>query len=110
MPKIRLTPNIPLPTVFEYKELQFFFYSHEHTPVHIHVRADGCESKAIFIFEKGNLLKIKIAEAKNKKPLTGIRRKDMEEFLAKYALSITQKWIDYFIYHKPLGREVIENF
>jgi hypothetical protein len=39
-----------MPTVFEHEGFRFFFYSNDHTPIHVHVRYAGGE--AVFIVEE----------------------------------------------------------
>ncbi len=41
-----------MPKVFEKDGYRFFFYSNEHTPVHVHVRYGGGE--AVFAIERDN--------------------------------------------------------
>jgi len=43
-----------------------------------------------------------------KRPLTGAKLKDFEEFLEVYANKIVEKWIDYFVYHKDVNFERIQ--
>jgi hypothetical protein len=44
---------------------------------------------------------------KGKKPLTGAKLSDFEDFLAIYGDKIVQKWVNYFIYHKAINFEKI---
>jgi hypothetical protein len=97
-----LPPDLPLPPFFIHRGLQFFFYSHEHTPVHVHIRHEGCESKATFYYENGKLIKIKVSPVKGKKPLVGEVLSIAQHFVNQYAEEITQQWVDYFIYHRFL--------
>ena len=102
MKKHVLPPDLPLQPFFTYRGLQFFFYSHEHTPVHVHIRIEGCEGKATFFYENGKLHKLKLSPVKGKKPLVGEALKDAQQFVDMHFEEITQQWIDYFIYHKPI--------
>ena len=52
---------------------------------------------------------IRIKLVKGRKPLTGAKLRDFEDFLQKYADQIVQKWVDYFVYHKDILFEQITN-
>jgi len=45
----------PVPKIFEKDGYQFFFYSNEHRPIHVHVRRGGGE--AVFEVENGVVLR-----------------------------------------------------
>jgi len=51
-----------MPTVFRFFGMQFYFWSNEHNPVHIHVRKGG--SLAVFVVEPD----IELIENKGFKP------------------------------------------
>jgi len=51
-----------MPTVFKFFGMQFYFWSNEHEPVHIHVRKGKCLAK--FVIE----LAIELIENKGFKP------------------------------------------
>jgi len=44
-----------MPRIFEKDGFRFFFYSNEHTPIHVHVRYGGGE--AVFVVEEGVVLR-----------------------------------------------------
>jgi hypothetical protein len=46
---------VPVPKIFEKDGYQFFFYSNEHRPIHVHVRRGGGE--AVFEVENGVVLR-----------------------------------------------------
>jgi hypothetical protein len=47
---------VPVPKIFEKDGYQFFFYSNEHRPIHVHVRRGGGE--AVFeVVENGVVLR-----------------------------------------------------
>lgn len=96
-----------MPKIFEYLGILIFFYSNEHEPIHVHGNYNGYESKAEFYIVNGQIIEIKIKPVKGLKPLTGIKLKEFEEFLKKFADQIVQKWIDYFVYHKDIEFEKI---
>ena len=86
-----------------------FFYSNEHEPIHVHGKYGEFESKAEFYIIDGKIVEIKIKNIKGFKPLMGSKLKDFEDFLELYADKIVQKWIDYFVYHKDVEFEKINN-
>jgi len=96
-----------MPKIFEYLGILLFFYSNEHEPIHVHGKYDGFESKAEFYIVDGIIEEIKIKSIKGLQPLSGVKLKDFEAFLEKYAHQIIQKWIDYFVYHKDIEFEKI---
>lgn len=98
-----------MPKIFEYLGILIFFYSNEHEPIHVHGKYGSFESKAEFYISSGKILEIKIKNVLNKKPIIGGKLRDFEEFLAKYADKIVEKWIDYFIYHKEVKFERINS-
>ena len=96
-----------MPKIFEYLGILIFFYSNEHEPIHVHGKCNGFESKAEFYIVGGEIVEIKIKLVKGARPLTGIKLKNFEVFLEKYADKIVEKWIDYFVYHKNIAFERI---
>lgn len=93
--------------IFEYLGLIMFFYSNEHEPIHVHGKKEEYESKAEFYIENGDIIEIKIKMVKGAKPLNGKELKNFQEFLNVYANEIVEKWVDYFVYHKPVQFERI---
>jgi hypothetical protein len=81
--------------------------SEDHKPIHVHGKYQGTESKAEIIFEDGKFLKICISSVKGKKPLTGPNLKKFKKLVEVYKEDITKKWIEFFIYNKPIHSEVI---
>lgn len=55
----------------------------------------------------GKIIEIKIRPIKGRDPLSGVKLKDFEIFLEKYAEEIVQKWVDYFVFHKDVKFEKI---
>ena len=87
-----------------------FFYSNEHEPIHVHGKFGKLESKAEFFIVDGKVVEVKIKKSvKGRKPLTGKKLKDFENFLEIYAEKIIQKWIDYFVMHKDVEFEKINS-
>ena len=96
-----------MPRIFEYLGILIFFHSNEHEPVHVHGKYGEFESKADIYIVNGQITEIKIKIIKGKRPLSGAKLKDFEDFLRVYANQIVQKWIDYFVYHKDVLFEQI---
>jgi len=96
-----------MPKIFEYLGIVVFFHSNEHEPVHVHGKHGEYESKAEIYIVDGQITETRIKLVKNKRPLTGAKLKDFEDFLQVYAQQIVQKWIDYFVYHKDVSFEHI---
>jgi hypothetical protein len=78
------------------------FYSNEHEPIYVHGKYQGFESKAEFIIENGNIVKIVIISVKGKKDLPTKELRDFKNFVENFADDIVKKWIDYFVYHKSI--------
>lgn len=84
-----------------------FFYSNEHDPVHVHGRCQGRESKAELVVETGEVTEIRYSSVRGKLPLNGTELRDFQIVTEHHANEIVQKWIDYFILHKPIdGRRI----
>ena len=98
-----------MPKIFEYLGIILFFYSNEHEPIHVHATYSSFESKAEFFIIDGKISEIRIKLVKGKRPLTGAKLKDCEDFLDVYGDQIIKKWIDYFVYHKEVNFERITN-
>ena len=98
-----------MPKIFEYLGIVIFFHSNEHEPVHVHGKYGEYESKAEIYIVNGQITEIRIKIVKGKRPLTGVKLKDFEDFIQAYANQIVQKWIDYFVYHKDVFFEQINN-
>jgi len=94
-----------MPAIFEYLGILIFFYSNE--PIHVHASFGGLESKAEFFIIGGKIVEIKIKSVAKRRPLSGSKLKDFQDFLEIYADQIVQKWIDYFVLHKDVNFEKI---
>ena len=97
-----------MPKLYEYFGLIVLFYSNEHEPIHVHGRYQNYESKAEIIIEKGKVVSIKISQVKGKAPLEGQHLKDFKKLVDKHKNDIVKKWIDYFVYNKPVSSEQIQ--
>ena len=92
-PKILL----PMPKIFEYFGLIFYFYSNEHEPIHVHVKHGDQESIFELILMNGELERIDVREKAGMEPLSGKDQRIVEEFIRKYNKNIIQKWVKFFV-------------
>jgi hypothetical protein len=91
-----------MPRLYEYFGLIVLFYSNEHEPVHVHGKYQGCESRAEFIIENGRIVEIRYSPVRGKEPLPTSQLGDFRTLVEQYAEEIVQKWIDYFVLHRPI--------
>lgn len=96
-----------MPKIYEYLGITLFFYSNEHEPIHVHARKGEFESKAEIILENGVITEIILVNVTGRKPLKGNDLNNLKSFLEKYSESIVTKWVDYFVYHKEISFERI---
>ncbi|PVW16572.1 hypothetical protein DDV96_04005 [Marixanthomonas spongiae] len=96
-----------MPKLYEYFGLIVLFYSNEHEPIHVHGKFQNLESKAEIIFEDGKFVEIRISKVKGKKPLSDKHQKQLKILVEKYRDDIVNKWIDFFVYNKPVKSEKI---
>jgi hypothetical protein len=76
-----------MPTVFTKDGYRFFFYSNDHTPIHVHVQKGGGE--AVFIVEGEVFLRESV----------GLKTKQLskaEDLAESHKELIIQKWHEYF--------------
>jgi hypothetical protein len=76
-----------VPKIFEQEGFRFYFYSNEHTPIHVHVRYAGGE--AIFIVEDG----IELRES------SGLKVRELkraQELAEEHRAVIVSKWNEFF--------------
>jgi hypothetical protein len=91
-----------MPKLYEYFGLIVLFYSNEHEPVHVHGKYQGCESRAEFIIENGRIVEIRYSPVRGKELLPTSQLGDFRTLVERYAEEIVQKWIDYFVLHRPI--------
>ncbi|HEY2412994.1 MAG TPA: DUF4160 domain-containing protein [Pirellulaceae bacterium] len=96
-----------MPKLYEYLGIVVLFYSNEHEPVHVHGKCQGRESKAEFIIENGQVVRIVYSAVRGRRPLVSSDLKHFQELVEHYADEIVQKWIDYFVLHKPIEPQTI---
>ena len=91
-----------MPKLYEYFGIIVLFYSNEHEPIHVHGKHQSRESKAELIIYKGKVIEIRFGSVKGKRPLNRTQFKHFQTLVKHYAEDIVQKWIDYFVLHKPV--------
>ena len=96
-----------MPKLYEYFGLIVLFYSNEHEPIHVHGKYQSLESKAEIIFENGKFVEVRISNVKGKSPLKEKHQKQLKNLVEKYRDDIVNKWIDFFVYNKPIRSEKI---
>jgi hypothetical protein len=96
-----------MPKLYEYLGLIILFYSHEHEPIHVHCKFQGKESKAELIFENGKFVEVRITEVSGKEPLDSQNLKKFKKLVETYRDDIVRKWVDFFVYNKPIESERI---
>jgi len=65
------------------------------------------ERKAELIFENGKFVEVRITEVTGKEPLDSQNLKKFKKLVEKYRDDIVRKWVDFFIYNKPIESERI---
>jgi len=96
-----------MPKLYEYFGLIVFFYSNEHEPIHVHGRYQGRESKAEIIYKEGKLKEIIFSGIRGKRQLEQNEFKKFKTLVNRYHLDIVNKWIDFFVYNKPIDSVTI---
>lgn len=96
-----------MPKLYEYFGLIILFYSNEHEPIHVHAKYQGTESKAEFIIDNGQIVEIRYSRVRGRKPLDEHQFNNFKTLVEHYAEEIVQKWIDYFVLHRPISAEKI---
>jgi hypothetical protein len=96
-----------MPKLYEYFGLIILFYSNEHEPIHVHGKYQGTESKAELIIENGQVVDIRYSSVRGRRPLGPRQMDDFRAVVEEFAEEIIEKWIDYFVLHKPVPSEMI---
>ncbi len=96
-----------MPKLYEYFGIIVFFYSNEHEPVHVHARSQSRENEAELVVENGRIVDIIYSSVSGRRPLNGSEMKNFQDLTELYAEEIVQKWIDYFVLHKPIAPQTI---
>lgn len=96
-----------MPKLYEYFGLIILFYSNEHEPIHVHGKYQGRESKAEIIFKDGKFVEVRIADVRGKEPLDKQNLKKFKKLVETYRDDIVRKWVDFFVYNRPVTPEKI---
>jgi hypothetical protein len=96
-----------MPKLYGYFGIVILFYANDHHPIHVHGKYQGRESKAEIIVEDGEIVDIRILPIQHKRPLEAKQLKDFELFVRHYANEIVQKWIEFFVYNRPIHAQTI---
>ena len=96
-----------MPKLYEYFGLIVMFYANEPEPVYVHGKCQGCEAKAEILILNGAVIEIRYSEVAGRTPLEFREMKYFQELVSARANEIIQKWIDFFILHKPVKPERI---
>ena len=96
-----------MPKLYEYFGITVLFYSNEHEPIHVHGKCRGRESKAELVVENGSVVRIIYSSVKGRRSLRQTELRHFENLVQHHSKEIVQKWIDYFVLHKPIEPEKI---
>ena len=96
-----------MPKLYEYFGLIIMFYANEHEPVHVHGKCQGRESKAEIIVLNGIVTEMRYSDVAGRVPLEFREMQHFKEIVSARADDIVQKWIDFFVLHKPVRPERI---
>jgi hypothetical protein len=96
-----------VPKLFEYFGLIVLFYSNEHDPVHVHGLYGERETRAELLLRNGKVVRIRFVQVKGRMPLGTRQMKAFRRIVDRYRNEIVQKWVDFFVLHKPIRPQVI---
>jgi hypothetical protein len=97
-----------MPKLYEYFGIIVLFYSNEHEPVHVHGKYGRREMRAEFVIQDGRVIEIRYVPVRGRRPLEGTQLHDFQTLTRHLADEIVQKWIDYFVLHRPIVSEKID--
>jgi hypothetical protein len=86
-----------MPKIFEYFGFVFYFFSNEHEPIHVHASIGDRETIFELILNNGQVVEIRKRDKRGSNPLTTKELKIADKFVKKYAKSIVNKWIKFFV-------------
>jgi hypothetical protein len=92
-----------MPKLYEYFGLVILFYANEHEPVHVHGKCQGREGRAEIIVVNGRIAEIRFLPQKGRRPLSDAEMRNFQTLVRAKADEIIQKWIDFFVLHKPIS-------
>jgi len=97
-----------MPKIFEYFGLVFYFFAHEHLPIHVHVRKSGCQDTFELVITDGVLIDIKLRKDNTHKPLSVADQRKAKTFIQFYYAEIISKWFKVFVLDVPVESEKVE--
>ena len=86
-----------MPSALNKDGYNFYFYSNEHEPIHVHVKHGDEESIFELIMMNGSLERINIREKHSVPPLSSKDKRIAEAFIRKYSKNIIDKWVRFFV-------------
>lgn len=96
-----------MPKLYDYFGLRVYFYANDHEPVHVHGFYQGRESKAELVIVNGVVTGVRIVPVPGMRPLAGNARADFERLVSRRADDIVEKWVHFFVHHRPVQAENI---
>ena len=96
-----------MPKLYDYFGLRVYFYANDHEPVHVHGFYQGRESKAELVIVNGVITGVRLVSVTGMKPLTGKQLADFELLVSRRAGDIVEKWVEFFVHHRPVQAETI---
>jgi hypothetical protein len=97
-----------MPKLYEYFGIIVLFCSNEHEPVHVHGKYQGRETRAEFVIRNGQVVDIIYRDVRGRRPLEGAQLSDFKTLTRHLADEIVQRWIDYFVLHRPIQPRQID--
>ena len=91
-----------MPKIYEYLGYDFFFYSNEHEPVHVHVKK-GSSLMKFELLMNYNTLTINCLKYKKYDLFNATERNEIESFIERKHVEIRSKWDDFFVLEKNLN-------
>jgi hypothetical protein len=93
--------------VFEYYHLLLSFQPEDHVPVRIYAYFGEKANRALISFESGVFRSADIEPVMGHEPLDEEDRERFGLLMDMYLSDIVRAWIDHFVFHKSISREVI---
>jgi Domain of unknown function (DUF4160) len=98
-----------MPKLFEWLGLAFFFYSEEHEPIHVHVTTVDRETIFELIIDNGIVKEIRKRSNGDRPMLNNTEEKLALKLIRKYKYGIIERWVKYFVWHKPIKSKKISS-
>ena len=96
-----------MPKLYEYFGIVFYFYAHEHLPIHVHAKYENYETIFELIYENGELIDVQQRSSAGGPNLPVKKRREAEIFVKAYHREITEKWQTFFILKTDVTAERI---